>query len=63
MESCPLKEAWQELSVDDHDKTVMCEIAREIDKGTFEAAGSSFVPDTRQPGRSGCCHLKIYPKT
>ncbi len=63
LESCPLKEAWEELGLDDHDKTVMCEIAGEIDKGTFEAADLLFQPDTWRPGRTGCCHLKIYPKS
>ncbi|HJN11178.1 MAG: L-2-amino-thiazoline-4-carboxylic acid hydrolase [Pirellulaceae bacterium] len=63
LESCPLKGAWEELSLDEHDRTVMCEIAGEIDKGTFEAAGFSFEPDTWQPGRSGCCHLNICPKS
>ncbi len=59
--TCPLKEAWEDLGLDDHDKAVMCEIAGEIDKGTFEAAGFSFQPDTWQPGRSACCHLNIHP--
>jgi hypothetical protein len=63
LEACPLKEAWEELGLDDHDKTVMCEIAGEIDKGTFEAAGFKFQPDTWQPGRTGCCHLRICPST
>jgi hypothetical protein len=63
LESCPLKQAWEELGLDDHDKKVMCEIAGEIDKGTFEAAGFEFQPDTWQPGRTGCCHLNIRPKT
>ena len=62
LEACPLKEAWEELRLDDRDKALMCEIAGEIDKGTFEAAGFSFEPDTWRPGRSGCCHLKICPK-
>jgi len=62
LESCPLKEAWEELGLDEKDRTVMCEIAGEIDKGTFEAAGFSFEPDTWQPGRTGCCHLNIRPK-
>jgi predicted ArsR family transcriptional regulator len=62
LESCPLKQAWEALGLDDHDKTVMCEIAGEIDKGTFEAAGFQFEPDTWQPGRHGCCHLQICPK-
>ena len=61
LNTCPLKEAWEELGLNDHDKAVMCEIAGEIDKGTFEAAGFSFQPDTWQPGRTGCCHLNIGP--
>ncbi len=63
LNACPLKESWGKLGLDDHDKTVMCEIAGEIDKGTFEAAGFSFEPDTWQPGRTGCCHLNIHPKS
>ena len=63
LNACPLKEAWEELELDDHDKAVMCEIAGEIDKGTFEAAGFAFEPDTWQPGRAGCCHLNIRPKS
>ena len=63
LQSCPLKEAWEELRLDDHDKTIMCKIAGEVDKGTFEAAGFSFEPDTWKPGRSGCCHLNICPKS
>ncbi len=63
LNTCPLKEAWEKLGLDDHDKVVMCEIAGEIDKGTFEAAGFSFETDTWQPGRTGCCHLNIHPKS
>ncbi len=61
LESCPLKEIWEELELNEHDQTIMCEIAGEIDKGTFEGAGFSFKPDTWQPGRSSCCHLHIRP--
>ena len=63
LNACPLKEAWEELGLDDHDMAVMCEIAGEIDKGTLEAAGFSFQPDTWQPGRSGCCHLNVRPRS
>ena len=63
LETCPLKEAWEELGLDEHDTEVMCEIAGEIDKGTFEAAGFSFESDTLKPGRSGCCHLNIRRKS
>jgi L-2-amino-thiazoline-4-carboxylic acid hydrolase-like protein len=61
LESCPLKQIWEELGLEEHDRTIMCEIAGEIDKGTFEGAGFAFEPDTWQPGRSGCCHLHIRP--
>jgi L-2-amino-thiazoline-4-carboxylic acid hydrolase len=61
LEACPLKEAWEELGLDDRDKAIICEIAGAIDKGKFEAAGFSFEPNTWQPGRSGCCHLEIRP--
>ena len=59
LESCPLKEAWEELELNEDERVTMCRIAGEIDKGTFEAAGFSFEPDTWKPGRSGCCHLHI----
>jgi len=59
LESCPLKEAWEELELDEDERVTMCRIAGEIDKGTFEAAGFAFEPDTWKPGRSGCCHLHI----
>ena len=61
LESCPLKAAWEELGLSEADRITMCRIAGEIDKGTFEAAGFQFEPDTWQPGRTGCCHLHIRP--
>ena len=63
LEACPLKDAWEELDLSEEDRITMCRIAGEIDKGTFEAAGFQFQPDTWQPGRSGCCHLHIRPGT
>lgn len=62
LNNCPLKTAWEKLGLDDRTKVLMCEIAGEIDKGTFVAAGFSFEPDTWQPGRNGCCHLHIQPQ-
>ena len=61
LESCPLKEAWEELGLSEQERVALCRIAGEIDKGTFEAAGFRFEPDTWQPGRSACCHLRICP--
>ena len=62
LEACPLRDAWEELGLSDHDRVTMCRIAGEIDKGTFEAAGFAFDPDTWQPGRSSCCRLHIRPR-
>ncbi|MBC8874048.1 MAG: L-2-amino-thiazoline-4-carboxylic acid hydrolase [Planctomycetes bacterium] len=62
LENCPLKEAWEEIELGEEDRVTMCRIAGEIDKGTFEAAGFDFEPDTWQPGRTGCCHLHIRRK-
>ena len=59
LEACPLKAAWEEMGLDQQQREALCRIAGEIDKGTFEAAGFGFEPDTWQPGRSGCCHLHI----
>lgn len=61
LEACPLRDAWEELGLSDQDRVTMCQIAGEIDKGTFEAAGFAFDPDTWQPGRTSCCHLHIRP--
>jgi predicted ArsR family transcriptional regulator len=61
LENCPLKAAWEELGLDESERVTLCRIAGEIDKGTFEAAGFQFAPDTWQPGRTGCCHLHIRP--
>ena len=63
LESCPLKDAWEELGLDDQERETMCRIAGVIDQGTFEAAGFEFVADTWKPGRSGCCHLRIQRKS
>ena len=58
---CPLKEAWQEAGLSDADVATMCEIAAEIDVGTFEGAGFCFRADTWTPDGDGCCHLHIRP--
>ena len=63
LEECPLKQVWEEIGLSEADRVTMCRIAGEIDKGTFEAAGFDFEPDTWQPGRSGCCHLHIRAKS
>jgi hypothetical protein len=56
---CPLREAWQEMGLADHDVATLCRIAARIDNGTFESAGFGFSADTWQPGGEGCCYLHI----
>jgi len=58
---CPLKEAWQEFGVPEEDIAKLCHIAGRVDNGTFEGAGFAFGADTWQPGREGCCFLRIRP--
>lgn len=59
---CPLKDAWLEAGVAEPDVARLCRIAGRIDNGTFEAAGFDFSADTWQPGREGCCRLRIRPR-
>jgi hypothetical protein len=61
MRSCPLKEAYQEAGLSDQEIARMCDIAAEVDYGTFEGAGFQFSAETWKPGREGCCLLKIKP--
>ncbi len=61
LQTCPLKDAWQEAGLDDHDVATMCRIAAAIDEGTFEGAGFTFSAETWQRDCDGCCHLHIRP--
>jgi hypothetical protein len=61
LQTCPLKDAWQEAGLEDAEVAKLCRIAAAIDTGTFEAAGFSFAAETWKPGSDGCCHLKIRP--
>ncbi|WP_239003059.1 L-2-amino-thiazoline-4-carboxylic acid hydrolase [Rhodovastum atsumiense] len=58
---CPLKEAWQAEGCGDADLKDLCEIAGAIDQGMFTAAGFTFAGETWQPGREGCCTLRVLP--
>lgn len=57
--ACPLKEAWVEMGLADEDIALFCDIASAADYGTLEAAGFGIEIETWQPGREGCCRLKI----
>jgi predicted ArsR family transcriptional regulator len=61
LQTCPLRDAWQEAGLSDQDVATMCQIAAAIDEGTFEGAGFRFAADTWKPGCEGCCHLHIRP--
>jgi hypothetical protein len=61
LQTCPLKDAWQEAGLSDEEVAIMTHIAGHVDNGTFEGAGFSFYADTWQAGRRGCCHLHIRP--
>ncbi len=61
LQSCPLRDAWQEAGLADEEVATMCSIAAEIDLGMFEGAGFTFSAETWQPGQDGCCHLHVRP--
>lgn len=61
LKNCPLKDAWKEAGLSDEDVATMCQIAAEIDQGTFEGAGFSFSANTWKPGQEGCCNLHVRP--
>jgi predicted ArsR family transcriptional regulator len=61
LQNCPLKDAWQEAGLDDHEVATLCRIAATIDGGTFEGAGFAFSAETWQKDCGGCCHLHIRP--
>ena len=58
---CPLKDAWRDAGLPDRDVATLCEIAAEIDVGTFVGAGFKFEATTWKPDCEDCCHLHIRP--
>ena len=61
LQTCPLRDAWQEIGLSDDETAMMCRIAAAIDEGTFAGAGFSFTAETWTAGADGCCHLHIRP--
>ncbi|MGW8193010.1 MAG: L-2-amino-thiazoline-4-carboxylic acid hydrolase [Desulforhopalus sp.] len=59
--SCPLKEVYEEMGLDDGEKEKILAIAAAIDGGLFGGAGFEFSSTTWKPGQSGCCRLHIKP--
>jgi hypothetical protein len=58
---CPLKEAWLDAGLSEDRVAKLCDIAAEVDTGTFEGAGFTFSAKTWTPGKAGCCRLHITP--
>ena len=59
---CPLKDAYREAGLSEEEMATMLGIAAQVDYGTFEGAGFAFSAETWQPGKEGCCHMRIRPK-
>jgi hypothetical protein len=59
--ACPLKEQWEAMRRTPEDVALLCSFAGAIDTKLFECAGFTFAGETWQPGRTGCCLLKIRP--
>ena len=62
MTGCPLVEAWEAAGYDASQVDHLCQIAAEVDHGTFEGAGLelAFLERQPQPGSSRCLlELKV----
>ena len=60
MTGCPLVEAWEAAGYDARYIDHLCEIAAEVDHGTFEGAGLELVFLERQPEPGGTrCLLQL----
>lgn len=59
VKSCPLQEAWRAAGLAPERVARLCRIAGRFDNGLFGAAGVAFDAQTWQPGRAGCCRLRL----
>ncbi len=65
MRNCPLADAWREAGYSDAKVDLLCEIAAEVDEGTFKGAGLELTFLDRQAcaGSSACLlELKLRGK-
>ena len=58
---CPLVEAWQDVGLSEEEVIELCEIATQIDIGTFDGAGLGFKMETWMPNKGYCCIMHITP--
>lgn len=66
METCPLVDAWKDAGLSAEEIDLLCEIAAEVDEGTFDGAGLdlTFLERQPQPGGSRCLlELKVRETT
>lgn len=60
MTACPLVDTWREMGLSDTDIDLMCDIAAEVDEGTFEGAGLKLTFLDRMGQPSSCrCLLQV----
>jgi hypothetical protein len=60
MTACPLIDAWESAGYSAEKVDHLCQIAAEVDHGTFEGAGLELVFLERQPEPGGCrCLLEL----
>lgn len=59
MSSCPLVTAWKELGLSKSKIKLMCDLAKEIDYGTFESNGLKLDFKSTIGAGDKCCRLEI----
>lgn len=59
MSACPLVKAWKELGLSKSKIKLMCDLAREIDFGTFESAGLKLKFASVIGAGDKCCRLEL----
>lgn len=56
---CPLVEAWNDAGLSPDEKTIMCDIACQVDFGKFEAAGYKLKFKCRIADGAPTCDLEV----
>jgi hypothetical protein len=57
MHSCPLIKGWQEMGLNEREIELMCDLAYQVDFGTFDALGYDLSFSKRLADGGNCCHL------
>lgn len=57
--TCPLKQAWEDAGASDALLHDLCVIAGAFDRGLVEGAGFTYEGEVWEPGRTGCCLLRV----